>query len=55
MASKENGLRQRATNGHSNGKTEHAVKPTDEGRKTDERLDQHLEYVPAVLTLKDAT
>ena len=45
MASKANGLRQRAANGNSNGSASKVSAPTDEGKKVDQRLDQHLESV----------
>ncbi|CAL1715031.1 unnamed protein product [Somion occarium] len=38
------GLRQRAVNGNSNGIANKIVAPTDEGKKSDQRLDQHVEY-----------
>lgn len=46
MASNTDGLRQRTANGHSNGKPNKVV--TDEGRKIDQRLDQHLEYASSL-------
>lgn len=57
MASKADGLRQRSTNGHANGNGT-VVAPTDEGKKTDERLDKHLEcvnvlYPPAECNIED--
>ena len=38
-------LRQRAVNGSSKA-AENLVAPSDEGKKIDQKLDQHLEYVP---------
>ena len=42
MAGAENGLRQRNVNGAAS----RTVTPTDEGKKRDQELDQHVEYVP---------